>query len=181
MNTSVPTATLSAHHPWNIQLQPGEKKHLHSKLIGPLLAGLVESGAVFCHLRQNKPFRHEGAFKFDLAGKRWHLHLNNYCSLRWVWRVTVGFPALPYALARQCEFTVCLEKVTQELGRGLGATLQAMTKDETPAWPMFNAWESFPQYSWSILCHARYEEWRQWRDARRESLTRKQSTLMARG
>jgi hypothetical protein len=181
VNTPISLARQSAHHPWNIQFKPAEKKHLYSKLIGPLLAGLIESGAVFCHLRQNKPFRHEGAFKFDLAGKRWCLRLDSYCSLRWVWRVTIGFPAFPYALARQCELTVCIEEVTQELGHGLAAILQTLAKDEKPVWSMFHDWDSFPNYSWSILCHDRYEEWRQWRDARSESLTRKQSTLRTQG
>lgn len=168
-------------HRWDIHLKPGEKKHLHSQLIGPLLAGLAGGGAIFCHLRQNKPFRHEGAFKFDLAGMRWHLRLGSYCSLRWVWRVTIGHPASPYELVRQCELTVCIEEVTQELGRGLAAMLKTMAQDGTPVWPMFNAWESFPHYSWSILCHERYEDWRRWRDARRVRPARKQSTLVTPG
>ena len=52
MNTSVSTATIPAHHPWNIQLKPGEKKHLHSKLIGPLLAGalIASVGSVWVFL-----------------------------------------------------------------------------------------------------------------------------------
>jgi len=170
MNTNpIQLTPVPARHPLNVELQPGEKERLHSQLIQPLLAGLIEGGASFIHVRAGKPFRLDGVFHFHLGGLRWSLRLLTYNRLRWIWRLTIGFPELPATLTRQSELTVCIDEVNAELGRGVASMLHALARGEKPVWPLFGNFASFPHYAWSAGCQANYDEWYQWDEARRRN------------
>jgi len=175
MNAPAPPAA----HPWNIHYKPGEEKRLRSELIIPLLDGLIEAGASFCHVRKGRPFRTLSTYHFDLDGRRWGLRLHGYCDLRWVWRIAVGTPRDSGGLAGQSELTFAIEEMCPQLGRDLAVMLRTLARDEKPVWEMFNTWDSFPQYSWSQVCQARYEDWQKWRDARREFFAAKSKTRPA--
>jgi hypothetical protein len=166
----------SAPHPWNIHFKPGEEDRLRSELIVPLFDGMIEAGASFRHVRKKRPFRMFGTYHFDLDGRPWGLRLLGYCSVRWAWRITYGTPVNAGGLANYGELTLAIEEVCPQFGRDLAAMLGSLARGEKPEWEMFNTWESFPQYSWSQLCWARYQGWEKWRKARREFLAAKSKT-----
>ncbi len=171
--TIQPNVFPSSTHPLNTLFKPGEEKQQRSKLVAPLLTGLAEAGAVFRHLRLGQPVRHDGQYQFDLDGWLWAFRLSGYCNLSWVWRITVGTPLHTHCLTDHRELTMAVEEIDEQMGRDLAQMLRSIARGEKPVWALFDGCDSFPQYAWSRLCQARYDEWRTWRDARHEFLSRK--------
>lgn len=149
-------------HPWDVRFSSrAEQCRLHQFLIMQIMDGLAANGGRFQDLRNGVPITRKGYHHILLDDRQWCLRLWNYNGLRWLWRITI--PQHPDghlpALRRELEFTLLDAEATRELGMALADVLRTLGRGESPVWPLFDHWPSFPAYCWSTASHARYRDW----------------------
>ncbi len=175
MSPSAPSSSTLKRHPWDIRFKPGEDDKLRAQLAQPIGRGLAEVGITLKHARGGKlrPVHH--LYHLHAEGKPWAFRLFPYCHLRWLWRITIGFPSHNgFGLHDAKEFSLLDEEITEQTGRDLAALIRALHHGEPPVWPMFDKHPSFPRYAWSNAATERYEDWREWdRDQKAGSATRR--------
>jgi|UniRef100_UPI0037843141 hypothetical protein len=154
------------HHPWEVRFRSDhESVRMRRFLIEPIAAGLLEAGGVLQETRRGKFVTWDGLYGVTVDGRLWRFRFRPYGSLKWVWRLNIR----DKEWFNERKFTFLDSEVTNELGRSLAAMFRSLERGEKPVWPMFDHWETFPQYAWSAPCKERYTDWEQWSQQRREA------------